>query len=72
LFDTNDKSTGGSMRNELIIKIQAALQDRVILKVARATGLSKTTIFRIRDGQYQNKGPQLGTVKVLADYLGVS
>jgi transcriptional regulator with XRE-family HTH domain len=39
--------------------------------VSRATGVSKTTLHRIRQGGTHTKGPQNRTLKTLADYLGV-
>jgi transcriptional regulator with XRE-family HTH domain len=52
-------------------RVQAALHDRILLKVSRATGVSKTTLHRIRQGGNHAKGPQTRTLKTLADYLGI-
>jgi transcriptional regulator with XRE-family HTH domain len=53
-----------------IEQIAAALADRRIDKVMKATGLSRSTIIDIRDGR--NKNPTLATIAKLAQYLGGS
>ena len=59
------------MRADLIAKVQAALQDRIVQTVAERTGLSQNTISALRDGKTGKRGPNSSTVKILADYLGV-
>jgi hypothetical protein len=64
------QAIGGNMR-DLIPKIQEALQDRIILTVSERTGISKTTIFSLRDGKTTKRGPNIATIKTLANYLGI-
>lgn len=59
------------MKSDLIAKVQTALQDRIVQTVAERTGLSKNTISALRDGKTSKRGPNLATIKTLADYLGV-
>lgn len=47
-------------------EIRKALQDRIISKVAEATGLNAHTIYRIQKGKHK---PNIGTMKLLARYL---
>ena len=51
-------------------EIKDALQDRVISKVAKVTGLSVQTIADVRDGK--QKSPRYATLKALSDYLWVA
>ena len=53
----------------LITAIQEALKDRRIPVVAKSTGLGVNTIYRVRNGS--ERKPNAGTIKILADYLGV-
>jgi transcriptional regulator with XRE-family HTH domain len=48
-------------------EIKAKLQDRVLIKVAAATGLSVKTIADIRDGKQSS--PRYATISALSDYL---
>lgn len=48
-------------------EVRAALQDRRLEKVARATGLHYNTVKAIRDGK--SSAPTWQTVKALSDYL---
>jgi transcriptional regulator with XRE-family HTH domain len=48
-------------------KIILALQDRVLTKVAVATGVSTQTIANIRDGK--NASPRYETMLALSDYI---
>lgn len=50
-----------------IQEIQNALSDRIIAKVAEATGLNPHTIYRIQKGKTT---PNKSTLKLLANYLG--
>lgn len=52
-------------------RVREALQDRILLKVSQATGISQTTLTRFKNGGNHAKGPQTRTLKTLADYLGV-
>lgn len=52
-------------------RVREALQDRILLKVSQATGISQTTLTRFKTGGNHAKGPQMRTLKTLADYLGV-
>lgn len=56
-------------QEQTISKIQAALQDRRIAVVSESTGLGRNTIYRLRNGS--DRKPTAGTIKILADYLGV-
>lgn len=56
-------------QEQTILKIQAALQDRRIAVVSESTGLGRNTIYRLRNGS--DRKPTAGTIKILADYLGV-
>ena len=58
LFLKEDKMT--------LEEIKKALQDRIISKVAEATGLNPHTIYRIQKGKHK---PNIGTMKLLARYL---
>ncbi len=59
------------MKSDLIAKVQAALQDRIVQTVAERTGLSQNTISALRDGKAGKRGPNIATIKTLANYLGV-
>jgi len=48
-------------------KIREALQDRRLIVVAEATGLSVATIANIRSGRQDN--PTYSVMKALSDYL---
>jgi transcriptional regulator with XRE-family HTH domain len=47
--------------------IKARLQDRKVQAIHEATGLSKLTIAKIRDGKNDNPGYE--TLKALSDYF---
>jgi transcriptional regulator with XRE-family HTH domain len=48
-------------------EIRNALSDRIIAKVAKATGLNPHTIYRIKKGK---ANPNKSTLKLLSTYLG--
>ena len=50
-------------------QVRQALQDRIIAKVAEATGLNPHTIYRIKQGK---TNPNKSTLKLLAHYLGTN
>jgi transcriptional regulator with XRE-family HTH domain len=50
-----------------IHQIRNALSDRIIAKVAEATGLNPHTIYRIKKGK---ANPNKSTLKLLSTYLG--
>lgn len=47
-------------------QIREALNDRVVAKVSKATGLNPHTIYRIQKGKTE---PNKSTLKLLTDYL---
>lgn len=47
-------------------EIKNSLKDRIVSKVAEATGLNPHTIYRIQKGKHK---PNVGTMKLLARYL---
>lgn len=47
-------------------ELQLALNDRIILRVAEATGLNPHTLYRIKKGKHK---PNIGTIKLLTIYL---
>jgi transcriptional regulator with XRE-family HTH domain len=47
-------------------ELQSALNDRILLRVAEATGLNPHTLYRIKKGKHK---PNIGTIKLLAKYL---
>lgn len=51
---------------EEVKQIIAALRDRNLSAVARATGLTLSTLWRLKNGQTK---PTLGTRKILEDYF---
>lgn len=51
-------------------KIRDALADRVLEVVSSKTGISPNTLSGIRSGRITR--PHASTLKVLADYLGVT
>ena len=48
-------------------EIRARLKDRRIDKIAEESGLSRTTIANVRDGE--NKNPTLRTTQLIIKYL---
>ena len=48
-------------------KIQDALKDKSPAQICNATGLSRHTVYRVRDGAIDNVNYE--TVKVLSDYF---
>ena len=52
-------------------RVREALQDRILMKVSQATGISTTTLTRFKNDLNHAKGPHISTIKTLADYLGV-
>lgn len=48
-------------------EIRAALGDRILVRVARNTGISRGTLWAIREGRMDN--PNYETIKTLSDYL---
>ena len=50
-----------------LVEIQKMLQDRVLSKVAKATGLSAQTIADIREGK--QKSPRYETMRALSNYF---
>jgi transcriptional regulator with XRE-family HTH domain len=55
----------------LLDVVREALHDRIIERVSKNTGISKTTIHTIAKGKHK-RAPHLSTVRALATYLGVS
>lgn len=47
-------------------QVRKALHDRIIAKVAEATGLNPHTIYRIKQGK---ANPNKSTLKLLSNYL---
>lgn len=57
--------------DNLLQKVRQALSDRNIQAVAKASGVSANTIYRIINDQHE-RGPMQANLYRLADYLGVS
>lgn len=55
--------------SDLYNLVKIALEDRIVSIVAERTGVGKNTIHQIKLGNVRK--PQISTLKVLADYLGV-
>lgn len=57
---------------ELQQKIREAMADRNLKAVAEKTGLSTTAIYKLMDDKPRVRGPNETTLRVLAQYLGIT
>ena len=55
--------------DETLALVRAKLADRKILRVAKATGLSRNTVHSVMSGRHN---PNASTLALLAQYLGVN